>query len=100
MNDLELRSWKSFVDVAKNFWGNCRIEEYKELVERLLKSLQDIGANMSIKVHFLHSHLDNDKWWARWTIPSGYENNERALSGTVEPTNNGWLPLEYQKGLK
>ena len=29
-------------------------ENYKEL----LKSLQDIGANMRIKVHFLHSHLD------------------------------------------
>ena len=27
-------------------------------MEKLLKSLQDIGANMSIKVHFLHSHLD------------------------------------------
>ena len=25
---------------------------------KLLKSLQDIGANMNIKVHFLHSHLD------------------------------------------
>ena len=30
----------------------------KELVEKLLKSHQDIGANMSIKVHSLHSYLD------------------------------------------
>ena len=27
-------------------------------MEKLLKSLQDIGADMSIKVHFLHSHQD------------------------------------------
>ena len=27
-------------------------------MEKLLKSQQDIDANMSIKVHFLHRHLD------------------------------------------
>ena len=43
--------WKTFLD---NGW----VENYKELVEKLLESLPDIGANMSIKVHFLHSHLD------------------------------------------
>ena len=58
MNDLELRAWTSFVDMVKNFLGNCQAKNYK-LVVKLLKSLQDIvGANVSIKVHFLHSHLD------------------------------------------
>ena len=56
MNDSELHAWTSFVDVLKNFLGNHWVEN-KELVEKLLKSLQDIGTNMSIKVHFLHSHL-------------------------------------------
>ena len=50
MNDLKLHTWTSFVDV-KNFLGNCWAKNYKELVEKLLKSLQDINANMSIKVH-------------------------------------------------
>ena len=27
-------------------------------MEKLLKSLQNIGANMRIKIHFLHSHLN------------------------------------------
>ena len=54
---MELCTWTSFVDVVKNFLGNHWAEN-KELVEKLLKSLQDIGANMSIKLHFLHSHLD------------------------------------------
>ena len=42
----------------KNFFGNHLAENYKELVGNLLKSLQDIGASMSIKVYFLHSLLD------------------------------------------
>ena len=49
--------WTSFVDV-KNFLGNHQAENYKELVEKWLKHLQEIGTNMSIKVHFLNSHLD------------------------------------------
>ena len=57
LNDLELRAWILFVEGEKNFWGNRRAKNYKKLMEKLLKSLQDIGA-MSIKVHFLHSNLD------------------------------------------
>ena len=64
MNDLELRTWTSFVDMMKNFLGNRQAKNYKELVEKLLKNLQDIGTNISIKVHFLDSHLDKflDTW--------------------------------------
>ena len=58
MNDLELHAWISFVDVEKNFLRNLRAENYKELKEEMLKSLQDIGANKSIKVHFLYIHLE------------------------------------------
>ena len=47
-----------FVDVVKHFLVNHKAENYKEFVEKLLKSLQDIGTNMSIKVHFWHSHQD------------------------------------------
>ena len=51
MNDAELRAWTLFVDVGKkNFLGNRRGENYKELVEKLLKSFLKVGANMSIKV--------------------------------------------------
>ena len=52
MNNLELRAWTSFVDVKENFLGNRWAKNYKEFVEKLLKSLQDINANMRIKVHF------------------------------------------------
>ena len=48
MNDLEISTWSSIVEVVKNFSGNWQAKNYKELLEKLLKSLQDIGTNMSI----------------------------------------------------
>ena len=38
MNDFELHAWTSFADVVKNFLGNRRAENYKELLEKLLNS--------------------------------------------------------------
>ena len=58
MNNLELCAWTSFVDVFKNFLGNHQAENHKELGKKLLKSLQDIGTDMSIKVH-QDKFLDN-----------------------------------------
>jgi hypothetical protein len=58
MNDLEKRTWRSFVNVVKNFLGNNRAANYEELIEKMLECYHEIGANMSIKVHYVHSHLD------------------------------------------
>ncbi|KAK4879102.1 hypothetical protein RN001_007248 [Aquatica leii] len=41
-----------------NFLGNHKSEDYVAHVEELLFAYKDIGCNMSLKVHFLHSHLD------------------------------------------
>ncbi|UYV74727.1 hypothetical protein LAZ67_12000719 [Cordylochernes scorpioides] len=38
--------------------SNRRDDNYKELVQNMLKSYEALGVNMSIKVHYLHSHLD------------------------------------------
>ena len=57
MNDLELSAWTSFVDMGKILRQSLAIN-YKEFVEKLLRNLQVICANMSIKVHFLHNHQD------------------------------------------
>ena len=51
-------AWTSFVDVVKTFLGNHQAENFKKIMEKQLKSLQDIGTNMRIKVHFLDNHLD------------------------------------------
>ena len=47
MNEEESNAWSSFVLVVKNFLGNHRVPNYKQLMQ-----------NMSIEVHFLHSHLN------------------------------------------
>ena len=52
MTDIERITWRSFVMVVRNFLGNKKDKDYVELVESLLKNLRDLGANMSIKVHF------------------------------------------------
>jgi hypothetical protein len=43
---------------SKNFLGNHKATEYSEIVAKMLKNFEKLGANMNIKIHFLHSHLD------------------------------------------
>jgi hypothetical protein len=38
--------------------GNRRAQNYEELVNNLFQSYQKLGCNMSLNIHFLHSHLD------------------------------------------
>lgn len=51
-------AWNAFRLVANNFLGNTKADNYKEIVEDLLVAYQKLGCNMSLKIHFLHSHLD------------------------------------------
>jgi len=43
--------------VVTGFLGNRRADNYKNLVGKLL-SYQKLGCDMSVKIHFLSSHLD------------------------------------------
>jgi len=58
LQDDEKAAWDSFKFVVKGFWGNRRAQNYEELVNNLLQSYRKLGRNMSLKIHFLHSHLD------------------------------------------
>ena len=57
MNLAELSACTTFANVVKFFLGKTKTPNYKEFVEALLTSLHQLGANVSIKLHFLHSHL-------------------------------------------
>jgi len=57
MNDLEKKAWTCFVDV-KNFLGNNKSPNYKKIVADMVKSFEEMKCNMSLKLHFLHSHVD------------------------------------------
>jgi len=58
MNEKESCAWSTFVETVKNFLGNRIAVNYKGIVAKLISTLQDMGANMTIKLHFLYSHLD------------------------------------------
>ena len=57
MNDKKKEAWESFRDVH-NFLGNRKAKNYKEIVNRMLTAFQAQGFNMSLEIHFLHSHVD------------------------------------------
>ena len=58
MNTVEKAAWSSFTDVVENLLDNIKAEDYPIHVLRMLDGFQDLNVNMSIKVHYLLSHLD------------------------------------------
>jgi hypothetical protein len=58
MSDIEPEAWNAFKDVVKKFLGNIKDPQYEKIVGNLLEKLQILGCNMSLKLHFLHFHLD------------------------------------------
>ena len=58
MTDIENAAWLSFGNVVKNFLGKNKADNYKEIVAELIENYKNLGCNMSLKLHFLDSHLD------------------------------------------
>lgn len=58
LTGVEKAAWDAFKDVVKNFLGNRRAPNWVELVTKLLATYRDFHCNMSLKIHFLDSHLD------------------------------------------
>jgi hypothetical protein len=42
----------------KKFLGNVKDPQYEKIVGNMLEKLQILECNMSLKLHFLHFHLD------------------------------------------
>ena len=58
MNEVELEAWKAFVLVVNNFLGNNKVRNYAEPVNNMLTAFRNLGCNMSVKMHYLFSHMD------------------------------------------
>ena len=58
MNEVELEAWKAFALVVKNFLGNNKARNYAKLVNNMLTAFRNLGCNMSVKMHYLFSHMD------------------------------------------
>ncbi|GBN04252.1 hypothetical protein AVEN_269714-1 [Araneus ventricosus] len=59
MTELQKNAWSAFKNIVKYFLGNTQTQNYTEIVQQLLESYKVLGFNMSMKLHFLHSHLDD-----------------------------------------
>ena len=58
MNDKERTAWLSFVAVMTNFLSNKKADNYETLVANMLSAFRNLGCNMSVKLHYLYSHID------------------------------------------
>jgi hypothetical protein len=57
LTQVEKVAWSSFKNVTRHFLGNIKAENVQDIVRELLDSYLALGCNMSLKIHFLHSHL-------------------------------------------
>ncbi|CAG9785945.1 unnamed protein product [Diatraea saccharalis] len=58
MTDTEKNAWNEFVWLVQNFLGNKKSSDYSQHIDQLMSHFQRLGCNMSIKLHFLHNHLE------------------------------------------
>lgn len=54
----DLDAWQAIKDVSNSVLGKKRAINYKERVEKMMIAFELIGVHMSLKIHFLHFHLD------------------------------------------
>jgi len=58
LSDKEKAAWQSCKKISNGFLGNFKAANFRELVQDLMDSYEQLGCNMSLKMHFLFSHLD------------------------------------------
>ena len=61
LSAVERRAWKSFVSVVEGFLGNHKADNFRNIVEELVDAYEKMGCRMSLKLHVLHSHIDEFK---------------------------------------
>ena len=58
MSDLKRNAWQAFRMIVEGFLGNHRRDDYAMVASNLIESYKKFGCRMSLKLHFLHSHLN------------------------------------------
>jgi len=56
--ETERNACLSFKRICKDFLGNHKAANYQDVVQDLLSSYKAMGCNMSLKIHFLDSHVN------------------------------------------
>ena len=58
MTLLQRTPWDIFITVIDNLLRKKKVVNYKDYVINMLKAIQNLGCNISIKAHFLPGRLD------------------------------------------
>ena len=61
LSAVERRAWKSFVSVVDGFLGNHKADNFRNIVEKLVDAYEKMGCRISLKLHVLHSHINEFK---------------------------------------
>ena len=57
LNPNELAARNAFESVVQNFLGKYKAANHEEEIDKMLHACEEMGAHMSLKMHFLHAHL-------------------------------------------
>jgi hypothetical protein len=56
LNETERNAWLSFKRICKEFLGNHKAADCRDVVQDLLTSYKAMGCNVNLEIHFLESH--------------------------------------------
>ena len=59
MSDSERNARQTCRMIVEGFLGNHRRDHYAIVLSNLIESYEKLGCRMSLKLQFLHSHLDS-----------------------------------------
>ena len=80
----------------KNFLGNKKAGNHEDLVGNMLSAFRHLGCKMSIKVHFLFSHLDKIPDNLRAVSDEQGERFLQDLMAVEERYQGRWIAICWQ----
>jgi hypothetical protein len=103
LNFTERRAWKAIWNDCWHFLGNEKSENCSEIGQELISSGKVMGYSMSLKLHFLRSHLDFLSLKTREQSPLNMAKSSVSLlhklkrEWKMRSKYVGWLLLESYK---
>ena len=58
LSATEAAAWASFKSVVRNLLGKGKSDDHMQIIGDLLRNYRKMSVRMSLKIHFLYSHLD------------------------------------------
>jgi len=88
-------AWRSFAAVVENFLRNLKALNYHDLSKQLLNSYK-LGCHMSVKVHFLHSHVNYFSGSLEAWLKSKESPSTKILKQWRKDTRDAGIPTWWQ----